>query len=79
MAASSSSSAVPGQKVWLYDPSFTRVAIVLVSNPLPPIVVYAGLYYAWSNIHWAYMQTVPYQATLSTSPQEISVVANPQF
>lgn len=81
MAASSSSSAAPAAPAlafYLYDANFNRVALVGLPTPQPPLVLYQGTYYVWSDIHWAYFPATPYTASVSVLPQA-SVLANPQF
>jgi hypothetical protein len=82
MAASPSSSsggAGGGFAVWLYDTTFSRVALVDVPVPTPPVVNYQGGYYAWSDVHWAYTRTTPYQPQPDLGAPQLSVLANPQF
>lgn len=77
--SSSSSSATPTMPVWLYNAAIVRVALVAVSIPLPIVLTYLGNTYTWSNIHWCYVQTSPYVASLTTAAEVVSHVANPQF
>jgi hypothetical protein len=78
--SSSSSSLAPGLPVWLYNVAFVRVALVNVPTPLPPVVLYQGIYYAWSVIHWCYFQTTPPAVQQSTLPDiYVSHAAFPVF
>ncbi len=85
MASSSSSSSgsqAPGlYGYWLYSSSYARVAYVALPATQPPLVVFQNIYYVWSNILWAYVQTTPYTiATVApASVPAASVLANPQF
>lgn len=78
-ASSSSSSASPTIPVWLYNAAFVRVALVNVSSQLPPVITYLGITYAWSRIRWCYLATVPVATSLSSGPEVVSHVADPQF
>lgn len=76
MAASSSASAGVFA-VYLYDANFNRVALVDVPVPLPPVLTFGGLTYAWSRVHWAYTQTAPYTPQGDLGAPLLSVVADP--
>jgi hypothetical protein len=78
-SSSSSGGAGGGFAVWLWDPNFVRVALVDVPVPTPPVVNYLGKYYAWSNIHWGYQQTTPYQPQPDLGAPQLSVLHQPQF
>ncbi len=57
---------------------FSRVARVLVSVPLPAIVLYGGNYYAWSKHDGSYVLTIPYPAVLAAvSVPVFSPIADP--
>ncbi len=80
MAASSSAAPATTLAVWLYDSNDVRVARVALPNPLPPLVLFNGVYYVWSRIKWNYEPATPYSASVTglTNPGA-SVVAEPQF
>lgn len=80
-ASSSSSSAAAGPlfAVWLYDANGNRVALVDVPVPVPLIVVFNGVYYAWSfGVYWRYIAFSPFAATPDLGAPALSVLANPQ-
>jgi len=87
--ASPSSSPGPATfAVTLYDPNGNKVAVVdlpmIAPSPgvpasLPPVVLYAGAYYAWSNnVFWRYTATTPFAAQTDQGAPVLSVVCNPQ-
>lgn len=74
----SSSSSVPGSVlgVYLYDANKARVAYVGVQTPLPALLVYAGLYYVWSDVNLIYQVATPQTVSVTAQPPA-SVAANP--
>jgi hypothetical protein len=85
VTSTSSSSGVPTFAVWLWDATFTRVALVDVPVPLPNLVLYLGQYYVWSAIHWGYQAANPdripgaaFAVSGDLGAPQLSVLANPQ-
>ena len=58
---------------------YSRVARVLVSVPLPAVVLYQGKYYAWSKHDFCYLEETPFPAVLAAaSVPSASPLAEPQ-
>lgn len=79
MAASPSSlSAAAGTvAVYLLDANKNRVALVDVTVPLPPLILYQGNYYVWQHPTTGYQVATPYAAVVDLGLPQVSVVADP--
>jgi len=58
----------------------TRVALVEVPIPMPPLITYLGLTYVWSKVYWCYLQTAAQGVGVSARTDiYASHVADPQY